>query len=55
MHYHLTICIYNEEIVTNNITGEVLLTMTKEDWKDIGVKALGDVRILTMRVADLPH
>jgi len=35
----------------NNITGEVLLNMSKEDWKEIGVKNFGDVRLLVLNVA----
>ncbi len=37
---------YSEVIANNNINGEALLLMNKEDWKDSGVSKIGDLKIL---------
>jgi hypothetical protein len=44
-------CSYTSVLKENNINGHVLLTMTKEDWKDVGVQVFGDIRILVSSVA----
>jgi len=44
---------YSDIIRSNNITGEVFATMTKEDWADVNVKVFGDVRMLVAKVTEL--
>ena len=48
--YHFTSLFfisYEKEIKENHISGRALLTMkTKDDWKELGVSRLGDLRIL---------
>jgi len=44
---------YSSIIQENFVTGEVLTTMTKEDWNALGVKVFGDVRVLTKAVSNL--
>jgi hypothetical protein len=44
---------YQSVIEGNHITGAVLLTMTKEDWNEVGVEVFGDVRTLLDSVAKL--
>jgi len=44
---------YKEELTTNNITGKVLKSMSKQDWKEVGVKKFSDIRTLILDVAKL--
>lgn len=37
----------------HNINGLVLLTMTRHDWLEVGVKDYGDMRILLTNVGKL--
>lgn len=41
---------YNQVLDEHGVDGVVLLSMTKEDWKEVGVKALGDRRKIILAV-----
>lgn len=44
---------YSEIIKQNNVNGEVLETMTRSDWQEVGITVFGDLRILTTAVRKL--
>eukprot|EP00026_Physarum_polycephalum_P000707 Phypoly_transcript_00708.p1 GENE.Phypoly_transcript_00708~~Phypoly_transcript_00708.p1 ORF type:complete len:1240 (+),score=205.52 Phypoly_transcript_00708:184-3903(+) len=44
---------YKSVISDNFISGKVLLEMTKEDWREVGVTPFGDLKLLLMEVAKL--
>jgi hypothetical protein len=37
---------FESQIQSNHITGAVLKDMTRADWKEIGITALGDLKII---------
>lgn len=44
---------YSEIIKKENINGPVLKTMTKDDWRELGVTKFGDLRLLTANTENL--
>jgi len=42
---------YTPIMEENNINGEVLLNMHKDDWQEVGITNFGDIRILMLNIA----